>query len=109
MSESENNEELNQLNEENDKIQHLVQHEILSEEGEYVPFVNPPLDGEIEERDKDDNLGIGLGILSFLFPFIGGIVWLSNRKSKPNKASSACWCAIISMAISLMVNIAVAS
>jgi len=108
MSESENNEDLNQLNEGNENIQHHVQHEIINEEGEYVPIVDLP-PGEHEEIDKDDNLGVGLGIVSFLFPFVGGIVWLNNRKSKPNKASSACWCAIISMVLSLIINIAVSS
>jgi hypothetical protein len=106
MSESSNNEELNQLNEERDQINHLVQHEILNEEGEYVPVVDPTPDEEYVLRDRDDNLGAGLGIVSFLFPIVGGIVWLNNRKSKPNKASSACWCAIIGMLLTLVFNIA---
>lgn len=107
MTESENDEKFNSLNE---NIQHNVQHEILNEEGEYVPLPDPLLDQtSLPERDEDDYLGTGLGFVSFFFPFVGGIVWLNNRKSKPNKASSACWCAIIGMLLSLMFNIGAAS
>jgi hypothetical protein len=58
------------------------------------------------KNEEKDELGTGMSIVSFCFPIVGGIVWLANMKSSPNKASTACWCAVAGIIIGVIGNIA---
>ena len=63
---------------------------------------------EVKMEEKEEDLDMVYQVLSFCFPFIGGIIWLVNIKSSPKKAKSACTAALIGIGLSLLVNIAAA-
>ena len=51
----------------------------------------------------DDKGGLGWAILGFIFPFIGLIMFLIWRKTRPNRAKSAGMGALVSVCINLVV------
>ena len=55
--------------------------------------------------NHNDQGGFGWGLLGFCIPLVGFILWLVWKDEKPNKAHSVCMGAIISMAISLVMNV----
>jgi pSer/pThr/pTyr-binding forkhead associated (FHA) protein len=63
---------------------------------------------EVKKEEKEEDLDTVYQVLSFCFPFIGGIIWLVNIKSSPKKAKTACTAALIGIGLSLLVNIAAA-
>jgi ribosomal 50S subunit-recycling heat shock protein len=63
---------------------------------------------EVKMEKKEEDLETIYQVLSFCFPFIGGIIWLVNIKSSPKKAKTACTAALIGIGLSLLVNIAAA-
>tara|TARA_B100000780_G_C20663708_1_gene264213 strand:- start:103 stop:312 length:210 start_codon:yes stop_codon:yes gene_type:complete len=56
-------------------------------------------------QSNQDELNSGLQVLSFCFPFIGGIIWLSNKSNSPKKAKSACHAALWGMGLGLLMQI----
>lgn len=61
---------------------------------------------EVKMEKKEEDLETIYQVLSFCFPFIGGIIWLVNIKSSPKKAKTACTAALIGIGLSLLLNIA---
>lgn len=66
----------------------------MSNENQFNEFKNP-----------DDQLDTALKVVSFCFPFIGGIIYFSNRKNKPIKAKQACNAALWGFGIGIILNI----
>ena len=60
------------------------------------------------EPESEDQLGIGLKILSFLIPLAGAIIYFINKDKMPNKAKSACNSALFGFAVGIVLNILVA-
>ena len=63
-----------------------------------------------EEREggpgEDDNLHMGLRVLSFCIPLAGAIIYFTtDRERYPNKAQQACYAALWGMGLSLLLNI----
>jgi hypothetical protein len=56
-------------------------------------------------NQEDDKLGIGLSILSFLFPLVGAIIYFVNKSKKPQKAKKACHLALWGMLAGFILNI----
>lgn len=52
-----------------------------------------------------DKLSIGLGIMCFLIPLIGIIVYFSDRRTEPKKANASILISVISIVISLILSI----
>ena len=71
-----------------------------------TPPKKEPLIKEVKMEKKEEDLETIYQVLSFCFPFIGGIIWLVNIKSSPNKAKTACTAALIGIGLSLLLNIA---
>ena len=62
-----------------------------------------PTPTEIEKEEED--LNVAVKVLSFCFPFVGGIVYLNHKGSSPKKASAACSCALWGVGIGFLLNI----
>lgn len=50
-----------------------------------------------EEEEAEDKLNTALAILSFIFPLIGIIIYLSNKKTRPKAAGSASFAALLGL------------
>lgn len=58
----------------------------------------------MEEQKKDD-LGIGLKIVSVIFPIVGAILYFVKKKDEPVAAKQACTMALIGFGIGIVLNI----
>ena len=58
--------------------------------------------------DPNDNLNIGLKVLSFLIPIAGAIIYFANKNDHPKKARSACYAALFGIGVGLLLNILLA-
>ncbi|MCB0561401.1 MAG: hypothetical protein H6573_28830 [Lewinellaceae bacterium] len=68
-------------------------------------ILDAPEEQEGGPRD-DDNLNMGLQVLSFCIPLAGAIIYFStDRQRYPHKAQQACYAALWGMGISLLLNI----
>lgn len=54
---------------------------------------------------KEDSIGAGLGILSFLIPIVGWIMYFVWKDEYPHKASQACTLAWIGFAVNIVLTI----
>lgn len=59
-------------------------------------------------EEKKDDLGIGLKIVSVLFPIVGAILYFVKKKDEPVAAKQACTMALIGFGIGIVLNIIVA-
>jgi len=50
-------------------------------------------------------LGIGLGIVCFLFPIVGLILYFVWKSEKPSKSKGACNAAIAGFVVGVIINI----
>ncbi len=56
-------------------------------------------------EEKKDDLGIGLKIVSVLFPIVGAILYFVKKKDEPVAAKQACTMALIGFGIGIVLNI----
>jgi len=56
-------------------------------------------------EEKKDNLGIGLKIVSVIFPIVGAILYFVKKKDEPVAAKQACTMALIGFGIGIVLNI----
>ena len=66
----------------------------MTDEGQTPPIIDP-----------EDELGAGLGILSFCIPIAGAVIYFSNKDTKPQKAKSACYLALAGVGVGIVLNI----
>ncbi|MFC4740903.1 hypothetical protein ACFO3U_12950 [Flavobacterium ponti] len=59
---------------------------------------------EFEQKPKDE-LSTGLKVLSFCIPLAGAIIYFTKKEKEPNAAQSACYAALIGMAVGLVFNV----
>ena len=59
----------------------------------------------IETKKEEEDLNGLVKVLSFCFPFVGGLVYLNHKGSSPKKASAACSCALWGLGIGILINI----
>ncbi len=59
-------------------------------------------------EEKKDDLGIGLKIVSVIFPIVGAILYFVKKKDEPVAAKQACTMALIGFGIGIVLNIIVA-
>mgnify|MGYP007080220528 CR=1 FL=1 len=58
------------------------------------------------EQDKaQEELGMGLQVLSFCIPLAGAIIYFSYISNSPRKAKSACYAALWGLGIGILINI----
>ena len=57
--------------------------------------------------NSDEDLNVGLKIVSFCIPLVGIIIWLVNRGTQPQKAKQACNMAWLGILLSVIINIIV--
>lgn len=60
--------------------------------------------GQGSYSNPDDTMAVGWGILAFLFPIIGWILYFAWKKDTPNKASSVATWAWIGFAVGFLLN-----
>lgn len=60
------------------------------------------------EEEKKDDLGIGLKIVSVIFPIVGAILYFVKKKDEPVAAKQACTMALIGFGIGIVLNIIMA-
>tara|TARA_B100001250_G_C19698572_1_gene743736 strand:- start:490 stop:813 length:324 start_codon:yes stop_codon:yes gene_type:complete len=53
----------------------------------------------------DEDLNDFAKVVSFCFPFIGGILYLVHANKSPKKASAACNCALWGIGVGIVLNI----
>ena len=58
-----------------------------------------------EIKDNDDKLETVYQVISFCIPLVGAIIWISNMKSSPNKAKTACYAALLGIGFSFVLNV----
>lgn len=66
------------------------------------------LDAPEEEKrpDEEDDLHMGLQVLSFCIPLAGAIIYFTtDRQRYPNRAQQACTAALWGIGVSLLLNI----
>ena len=57
-------------------------------------------------NDKNESdLNSGVQVISFCFPFVGGILWLVHMNKAPKKSKQACYAALWGMGVGLALNI----
>lgn len=54
---------------------------------------------------QDEDLGIGLKIVSACIPIVGAILFFVYKKDEPKKSKQACYAALIGFAIGIVINI----
>jgi len=57
------------------------------------------------EKQRNEELGTGLAILSFCIPIAGAIIYFTSKDEKPKKAKKACHLALWGMGVGLILNI----
>lgn len=58
-----------------------------------------------QPTNSDEKLGIGLKIVSFIFPLVGAILYFVYKSKSPGKAKGACTAALWGLAFGVIVNI----
>lgn len=58
-----------------------------------------------EIKENDDKLATVYQVISFCMPLVGAIIWISNMKSSPNKAKTACYAALLGIGFSFVLNV----
>ena len=58
-----------------------------------------------ENNVNDDELHIGLKILSFCIPLAGAIIYFTTNEKYPNKKQQACYAALIGMGVGLVFRV----
>ena len=66
---------------------------------------NEFLDTPENNMNNDDELHIGLKILSFCIPLAGAIIYFTTNKEYPNKKQQACYAALIGMGVGLVLRV----
>jgi len=54
---------------------------------------------------QDEDLGIGLKIVSFCIPIVGAILYFVYKKDEPKKSKQACYAALIGAGVGIVINI----
>lgn len=57
---------------------------------------------------KQDDLGIGLKIVSFCIPLVGAILYFVKKKEQPVAAKQACTWALVGVAVGIIINVIIA-
>ncbi|MEO5891142.1 MAG: hypothetical protein ABIQ31_12855 [Ferruginibacter sp.] len=60
----------------------------------------------LEEPEKQEELGVPLTIVSFCIPLVGAILYFVNRTKAPKKAQTACYAALGGFVVGIIVRIA---
>jgi hypothetical protein len=66
---------------------------------------NEFLDAPENNMNNDDELHIGLKILSFCIPLAGAIIYFTTNERYPNKKQQACYAALIGMGVGLVLRV----
>ncbi len=66
------------------------------------PDMYQPIQNAQQSSYKEDKLGIGWGILAFIIPIAGWIMYFSWKDETPNRANSACILATISFVLNVI-------
>ncbi|MFZ1633767.1 MAG: hypothetical protein WAT43_07815 [Chitinophagales bacterium] len=61
----------------------------------------------LKEDKSQEELGMGLQVLSFCIPLAGAIIYVSYMSNSPRKAKSACYAALWGLGIGVIINILV--
>lgn len=58
-----------------------------------------------EQNNSEDELHIGLKILSFCIPLAGAIIYFTTNEKYPNKKKQACYAALIGIGFGLVMRV----
>ena len=58
-----------------------------------------------EQNNQNDELSLGLKILSFCIPLAGAVIYFMNKDKSPNKAKTACYAALIGIAVGIVFQV----
>ncbi|AJR03320.1 hypothetical protein [Siansivirga zeaxanthinifaciens] len=58
-----------------------------------------------EQNNQNDELSLGLKILSFCIPLAGAVIYFMNKGKSPNKAKTACYAALIGIAVGIVFQV----
>ena len=74
-----------------------------------TPFKNYADEVNVEKAPDplvdDSDLDTGVRVVSFCFPFVGGILWLVHMKKSPKKSKQACSAAVWGIIVGIVLNI----
>ena len=71
------------------------------------PYAQPPVAQYPPQpiyQEKEDRLGIFASIFSFIIPLVGLIIYLKNKKAKPQKAKRAGILALVGFIVGMILN-----
>lgn len=57
------------------------------------------------QQDPNEDLSLGLKILSFCIPLAGAIIYFMKKDQQPKQAKTACYAALIGMAVGVVLQI----
>lgn len=60
---------------------------------------------QMNQQNPNDELGIGLKIVSFLIPLVGAILYFVNKKDNPGKAKAACNFALYGIVFGIIIQV----
>lgn len=77
---------------------------MLKERG-WKPVITNDSDNDVVNPLPQDKLNLFLGVVSFLFPIVGGVLWVIYRKESPGKAETAAKLALIGFVVGFIISI----
>ncbi len=60
---------------------------------------------ELNPNNEQDELGMGLKVLSFCIPLAGAIIYFVKKDKEPNSAKTACYAALIGIGVGIVLQV----
>jgi uncharacterized membrane protein len=60
---------------------------------------------EFQNNKSEEDLNTGLKVLSFCIPIAGAVIFFMKKDNEPKAAKSACYLALIGLAVGVVVQI----